>query len=139
MSLEQNKALTRRWLESFSAGNLAIMDELFAPNYLSHDPAVPDGGSLNGFKQLMGAMRAAFPDAQATIEDQVAEQDKVTTRFTVRATHQGELMGLPATHKPVTFSVIDITRIENGKFAESWFNQDTLGLLQQIGAIPTAR
>ena len=138
MSLEQNKALMRHWLEEFSQGNLAIIDQLFASTHLAHAPGVPDNGSLSGFKQLMGMMREAFPDAKASIEDQVAEGDKVVTRFVVRGTHQGCFMAVPATNQSVIFSVIDITGLHNGQFVESWFNMDSLGILQQIGATPAS-
>jgi steroid delta-isomerase-like uncharacterized protein len=131
-----NKALIRRWLADFSQNNLAVIDELFDPNYTYFEPATPGGGTLDGFKHYMAALRQAYPDAQVTIQDQVAESDKVTTHFTVSGTHQGELMGIPASHRPVSFDVVAITQCDNGRFVKDWFMLDALGMLQQIGAVP---
>jgi predicted ester cyclase len=80
--------------------------------------------------------RTAFPDLHGTIEDQIAEGDKVVMRMTYRGTHQGELMGIPATGKPVTMTFISINRIAEGKIAEGWVNFDALGMMQQLGVIP---
>ena len=96
---EENKAIVRRVNdEVFSQGNLDLVDELFSPNYVLHDPGIP-GGELRGtedFKQQwVGMFRTTFPDLQLSVEDQVAEGDKVVTRYTGRGTHQGELMGIP--------------------------------------------
>ena len=87
--------------------------------------------------QYYATYRAAFPDTHLTIEDQIAEGDKVVTRWTATGTNQGTLMGIPPSGKRVTITGISITRIANGKAVEDWVNFDTLGMLQQIGAIPT--
>jgi len=93
--------------------------------------------SPEGLKQLITAYRTGFPDLHVLIEDMVAEEDKVASRFIVRGTHKGELMGIPPTGKQVTVSSILISRFADGKWAEDWANYDALGMMQQIGAIPT--
>jgi steroid delta-isomerase-like uncharacterized protein len=136
MSTEENKVLLRRLFEEvWNHGNLAAVDELLAADYVLHDPAMLIRGP-EGFKAYVSAFRAAFPDIHATIEDQIAEEDKVAMRFTVRATHQGEFQSLPPTGKQVILTGIDIQRIADGKIAENWVNLDALGLLQQLGVVP---
>ena len=138
MATEENKALVRHFYEEvFNNKNQAGIDAFVAPNGIDHDlpPGLP--GGIEGTKLFIGMYLAAFPDLHITIEDQVAEGDKVTTRWTTRGTHQGELMGIPPTNKQVTVTGIDINRIEGGKSVEHWLNIDTLGMLQQLGVIPT--
>jgi steroid delta-isomerase-like uncharacterized protein len=140
MSTEQNKATVLRWFkDGFEKGNLALANEIFAADHISHDPGAPPGGwprGPEGGKAIVATYRGAFPDIQFTIEEQIAEGDKVVTRWTARGTNTGELMGMPPTGKKATVTGIDISRMANGKIAETWGNFDTLGLLQQIGAIP---
>ncbi len=93
-------------------------------------------GSTKGEKQYIVLFHAAFPDAHITLEDTIAEEDKVASRWILRGTHQGELRGVPPTGKQVTVTEIGINRIAGGKFEESWVNFDVLGLLQQLGVIP---
>ena len=137
---EENKALVRRWFEDlFNEGNLDVADEIIAPDQLDHDPTLPDLPiGPEGQKQLVNLYRSAFPDARITIEEQVAEGDTVVTRWSGRGTHQGELMGVAPTGKQVTITGIVINHISEGKIVESWTNYDALGMLQQIGAIPSA-
>jgi steroid delta-isomerase-like uncharacterized protein len=141
MSAEQNKAVVLRWYkDSFEKGNLALANEIFAPDYISHDASAPPGGwprGPEGAKAIAATYHGAFPDLQFTIEEQIAEGDKVVTRWTARGTNKGELMGMPPTGKKATVTGIDISRVVNGKIAETWGNFDALGMLQQIGAIPT--
>jgi len=139
MSAEENKRIVRRLFEEvMNRGNLALLDELVAPDYVDHDPANPPDlpPGREGLKQLISGYRAAFPDMQMTIEEQVAEGDKVVTRWTTRGTHKGELMGIAPTGKQATVTGIFIDRVKNGKLVESWANWDTLGMLQQLGAVP---
>ncbi|HYY87259.1 MAG TPA: ester cyclase [Chloroflexota bacterium] len=138
MSPTENKALARRLYEEFSAGNLTKLDQFLAPNVVNHNPAPGEKPGIEGARQILGMFRAAFPDMRFTVEDQLAEGDKVATRLTVRGTHKGEAWGTPPTGKQVTVTLIDILRITNGKVTERWGNQDDLGLMQQIGAIPAA-
>jgi steroid delta-isomerase-like uncharacterized protein len=136
MSTEKNKDVTRRWYEEvFNAGNLELINELFATSFVEHDPSNPLPG-LEGVKQLVTMYRSGFPDLHFTIEDWIAEGDKVAARFTAWGTHKGLLMGIPPTGKQATVTGIDILRFENGKITEHWGNQDLLGMMQQLGVIP---
>jgi len=107
-----------------------------AADYVSHDPAPGETPGLEGLKEFVVSVRTGFPDAVFTVEDQVAEGDKVATRFAVRGTHQGEFAGIPATGKPVTFTALNIHRVVDGKIQEGWFKWDTLDFMQQLGVIP---
>ena len=117
-------------------GNLGVIDELVAPDYVGHDPAQPEMHGPEGIKQFITGYLAGFPDGRITIDGQLAEGDMVATRWTGRGTHQGELMGIPPTGKQVTVSGITISRVKNGKVVEEWSNWDTLGMLQQLGVVP---
>lgn len=140
MSTEQNKTLVRRFTEEVTnQGKLDVAYELFVSDYVHHDPALPPElqQGLDNYLQVVKMFRAAFPDLHGTIEDVIAEGDKVVARITYRGTQQGELMGIPPTGKPVTMTLIGINRIVEGKIAEGWVNFDALGMMQQLGAIPT--
>src|SRR5918997_6698771 len=134
---EENKAVARRAFEDhFNTGNLDLGEEIFTPDYVNHDPSLPDFGSgPEAANQAVRLYRDAFPDARITVEDQVAEGDKVATRWSARGTHEGELMGVAPTGNRVEITGITISRIEGGKIEEDWINYDALGMLQQIGAI----
>jgi steroid delta-isomerase-like uncharacterized protein len=136
---EENKAILRRVAdEVFNQGNLDVVDELFAPNYVLHDPSIP-GGERRGaesFKQQWVSMfRTAFPDLRLNVEDQAAEGDKVVTRYTVRGTHQGELMGIPPTDNEVVVGGMIVSRLSGGRIEEEWNNFDALGMMQQLGVV----
>ncbi len=135
---EENKEKARRFLqEAFNEGNFSVVDEIFASDYVLHDPAIPDEiRGLEGVKGFVQMYRSAFPDTHITVEDQIAEGDDVVTRWTARGTHQGELFGVAPSGNRVEVTGITIDRFSEGKFAESWTNYDALGMLQQIGAIP---
>jgi steroid delta-isomerase-like uncharacterized protein len=140
MSTEQNKALVRRFFEEVTnQRNVAVADELFVTDYVHHDPTLPPElqRGLDNYKQVNAMFLAAFPDLHGTIEDLIAEENKVATRLTWCGTHKGELMGIPPTGKQVTMTMIAIHRIANGKIAEGWVNFDALGMMQQLGVIPT--
>jgi steroid delta-isomerase-like uncharacterized protein len=139
MMSEENKEKTRRFLEeAFNEGNLGVVDEIFAPDYVLHDPAIPEEiGGPEGIKGFVQMYRSAFPDTDVTVEDQIAEGDDVVTRWTARGTHQGELFGVPPSGNQVEITGITIDRHSGGKGVESWTNYDTLGLMQQIGAVPS--
>ena len=134
----ENKAIARRLLEeAFNSGNLDVVDELVSPEFVNHDAALPEPTrGIEGTKANIGMYRDAFPDLRLTIEQQVAEGEYVTTRWTARGTHQGELFGMTATGKQATVTGITIDQIVNGRFVESRTNWDTLGLLQQLGVVP---
>lgn len=138
MSTEENKALVRQMVEAvFNQGNLSRADEFLAPDFIEREELPPGiARGREGVKQLTGMLRSAFPDFKATIDDVVAEGDKVVIRQTWTGTHQGEFMGVPPTGKSVSFQVIDIIRMAGGKGVEHWGVMDSMGLMQQLGAIP---
>jgi steroid delta-isomerase-like uncharacterized protein len=136
---ERKKDIPRRLLEeAFNAGHLDVVDELVAENAVDHDPQNPNAGvrGPEGVRTMLGTYRAAFPDLHLEIQEQLSDGDYVVTRWRSSGTHQGDLFGIPATGRHGTVTGITIDRIANGKIAESWTNWDTLGLLQQVGAIP---
>jgi steroid delta-isomerase-like uncharacterized protein len=135
---EQNKAIARRVFEEvWNKGNLAALDEIYVADVVGHNapPGQPPG--IEGARQFIGMYLQAFPDTRMVVEDQVAEGDKVVTRWTATATHQGELMGMPPTGKSARVTGITINRLEGGKIVEEWGIFDQLGMLQQLGAIPS--
>src|SRR4028118_1132762 len=135
MSTEENKALARRVLEEmFNKGNLDLADEVFAPDYVDHDPAMPeDIRGPEGFKGYVSIFRTAFPDIHLEIEDQVAEGDKVVTRWTGTGTHEGDLMGIAPTGNKVTLPGMEIVRFSGGKLAEGRGGYDSGGLVGEVG------
>ncbi len=138
MSTEENKALARRIIEeAWNQGNLAVVDELMAPDYAGHHALVanqPPNRDL--YKQFIIRTRTAFPDMRATIEDQVAEGDLVVTRWSVQGTHQGMFWGHSPTGKQMSVTGIIIERIVNGKAVEGWMEMDTMNQMQQLGVMP---
>ena len=137
MSSEQNKAIVRRAFEEPWKGNLDVLDELLASDYVGHDPASPEPlRGPEGVKEFISTYRAAFPDARVTVEQQLAEGDLVATRWSGRGTHDGELMGIQPTGKQVTVSGLTISRLFGGKIVEEYQNWDTFGMLKQLDAIP---
>jgi steroid delta-isomerase-like uncharacterized protein len=137
MSTEDNKALVRRFYEEvFNQRNLALVDQLFTTNHVFHNPPTTLHGREE-FKQLLSVYITAFPDARFTVEEEIAEGERVASRYTFRGTHQGELMGNPPTGKQVTVTGMIINRIVNGKSEEGWLNFDALGMVQQLGVVPS--
>ena len=138
--MEQNARGSPRISEEvFGAGNYEVANELIATDAVGHDPALPE--PVKGPAGLIGAARAyrdAFPDLRLTAEQTIAQGDHVAVRWTARGTHQGELFGIPATGKEAIVTGISFDRWANGKIVESWTKWDTLGLLQQLGAVPAA-
>jgi steroid delta-isomerase-like uncharacterized protein len=135
------KAAVREFYDrGWNRGDLSAIDELFAPEYHDYDAAAQTGKSrLDAAREFIETFRAAVPDLHVEIEDQYAEGSTVTTRWTATGTHEGTLMGVPATHQRVEVGGISIDRFdEHGRFAEGWGNWDGIGLLRQIGAFPTA-
>lgn len=137
MSGEENKVIVRRSVEEFwNKANMAAIEELYAPNYVGHDPSGLHAGNLEEFKQSARATFTGFPDLHVTIEDLVAEGDRVVKRWTARGTHKGEFMGISPTGNQITITGIDIYRIAGDKIEECWSNSDALGMMQQLGVIP---
>ena len=139
VSAEENKAIARRWFEElFNAQNFDVAHEITAQDAVNHDPTLTDLPSgPEGDRHVVNLYHGAFPDAQITVEDQIAEGDRVVTRWTGRGTHQGELLGVAPSGNRVEISGMTINRVTGGKIAETWTNYDALGMMQQIGAIPS--
>jgi steroid delta-isomerase-like uncharacterized protein len=137
MSTEESKALVRREYEQgVNKKDLDVRDGALAGNYLGHFPGLPPIQGLEAFRQFTSGFFTAFPDLQTTIEDLIAEGDKVAVRQTWRGTHTGSFLGIAPTGKQVTFTSTEFYQVAGGKLAEEWVELDMLGLLQQIGAIP---
>jgi len=139
MSVEENKALVRRLLERVRDGwSPAVIEEFFAPSYRRHlNPTTAPLTPL-GQQARANRLRAAFPDATATLEDIFAEGDRVAYRLTIRGTHQGAFQGIAPTGKHVTVSFTAIVRIQGGRLVEEWGGLDLFDLRQQLEAVPTA-
>jgi steroid delta-isomerase-like uncharacterized protein len=134
---EENKALARLLLEDdISKGNVAVAEQIIATDFFDHTnpPGMQHG--LEGHKAIVALFRAAFPDQWWQIEDMIAEGDRVVARTTMSGTHRGDFFGIPATSRTVSVSGVHIMRIVDGKIAEHWGNNDDLGLMRQLGAIP---
>ena len=136
MSIEQNKALVRRVIdEAQSAGNFAVVDEIFADDFVDYSPLEGIPATRDGVKILFGVLRGAIPDLKVTVSEQIAEGEKVVTRKTFRGTHGGPFMALPPSGRPVEFEVIDILTFRDGKIVEHRLQFDQLGFLKQFGAM----
>jgi steroid delta-isomerase-like uncharacterized protein len=134
---EQNKMVVRRAIEEvYNQGKLDVVDELVSSDFVAHTTSEDIHGSA-GMRQFVASLRQAFPDLHMTIQDQVAEGDKVVTRWTARGTHSGEFHGIPPTGKKGSLTGINIDRVVDSKAVECWTSTDDLGLLQQLGAVPT--
>jgi steroid delta-isomerase-like uncharacterized protein len=138
MSTDENKAIMQRYFaEAWNRGDLAVLDEIVSPTYINHNPAVPGlPPGPEGLKPILAAFRQAFPDLHYTVELLIAEGDIVVTRWTLRATHLGEFMGIPATTKPINVTGMQVERIIDKKITEHWRQSDDLGLMQQLGVLP---
>jgi steroid delta-isomerase-like uncharacterized protein len=137
MSTENCKAIAHRLVEEiWNQGNLSVADEIFDANFANHDDVRPEVIDLESYKQWVATGHAAFPDLCLTIEDIIAEENKIVIRYTFTGTHRGELMGISPTGKQVVMAGIDIYRIASGKIVECWVSMDDLGFLQQLGVVP---
>jgi predicted ester cyclase len=136
MSIEQNKAIVRKYTELTNARDLDGAFAHFSPSFVDHAvrPGMPPG--IQGTRLFFNMMFTAFPDLRATIQDIIAEGDKVVDRMTCEGTHQGMFMGTPPTGKRVKWSFIDINRIVDGKVVEHWAEVDTMSIMQQLGLVP---
>ena len=132
MSAEENKAAFRRYLEEVDKGNLAIVDELLAPECVFHYPDLDVNGS-GEMKEMIKVFQTAFPDWTHSIQDMVATEDTLAARLIDRGTHQGDFKEITPTGKQVSLSVMGFCRFTNGRFAEVWIEYDMLGLMQQLG------
>ncbi|HXU31895.1 MAG TPA: ester cyclase [Thermoanaerobaculia bacterium] len=140
MFRESNKATCRRFIrEVFNEGNLASIRDFVTPKSVHHElggDSIPAGRSPEWFADSIDFYRVAFPDLRLEIQDQIAENDRVVTRLRMQGTQKGPLVGIGASGKAVDITGIRVDRLSEGKIAESWFHWDSLGMLQQIGALP---
>lgn len=134
----ENKAVIRRIVdEVLTGGNLDLVDELFAPEYVPHDPSNPARpGGIEGAKQFAGMLHTGLSGVRYTVVEMVAEGDKVMYRWTLEGRHTGPFMGIPPTGRSIKISGIDAFRLDKGRIVESWVAADAMGMLQQLGVIP---
>jgi steroid delta-isomerase-like uncharacterized protein len=135
---ETNKAVVRRLIEAFNTGDLAVIDELIANNYVYREPMVGERHGRQGSKDITNTYRTAFPDARMSIDEQIVVGDTVVTRWSGTGTQTGPLLGLPPTGRRVTITGIRISHLQNGKVVEDFENYDTLGMMRQLGVVPAA-
>lgn len=137
MSAEEYKACSRRVFEEiWNRGNLDEIYEIFASDFVLHEPVAGEIRGPEGYKKFVTMYRAAYPDLHFTVEDQIAEGDKVVNRLTFTGTHKGKLMGVPPSGEKITTTGITVCRYRGGKMLEAWANSDVLGMLQQLKVMP---
>jgi predicted ester cyclase len=135
---DQNKSLIHRFFEvGINQNKPDVFDEIIASNYVNYNLPAPAPGP-EGLRQIVGMFKAGFLDLHATVEASVAEDDRVATRGYITGTHNGPFMNIPPTGNSIHVDYVDIWRIENGKATENWVQMDMLGLMQQLGVIPTS-
>jgi steroid delta-isomerase-like uncharacterized protein len=132
---DANKAAMRQFFERvYNQGDIAFLDELTTPEFVSHDRGNPTN-DREGVKQIVAAIKAAFPDVAFKADDVIGDDDRVAARFTMRGTQTGEFMGVPPTNKPIVVTGIDIVRFEAGRAVEHWHEWSSMELLQQLGVL----
>jgi steroid delta-isomerase-like uncharacterized protein len=137
MDTARNATTYRRWFEDVvGGGDLALADDLLAPDYRLHFPGMPAPVDREGHKALVTMFRTAFPDWRETVEDVIAADDRVVIRVTGSGTHRAEFQGIAPTGRRVCASGVGIGRFADGRIAEAWAAYDALGMLQQLGAVP---
>jgi len=131
------KAMAQQWYsEVMNEGNEDLIDELCAENFVDHDPLPGTGPDRQGIHDFVKLVRSAFPDLQTTVDEIIAEGDRIAVRSTFRGTHEGDFMGIPGTGKKVEVSNYDFVRFENDQAAEHWGTIDSAALMEQLGAVP---
>jgi steroid delta-isomerase-like uncharacterized protein len=137
MSEEKNKIAMRRFVELINTSSASLAEELIDPTATFHVPGRPDPMiGPGGYLAVISMMRTGFPDIQWTLEELVAEGDKIAARYTMRGTHEGPFFGVPATKKTISVQAMNLYRFDQGRIVEEYGQPDLLGLLQQIGAVP---
>lgn len=135
MSTEERlKDTYRRIIDAISRGDTDGLDELVAPDVVDHNPIPDQAAGRDGFKQWMAAARTAFPDLHGTVEDVIAEGDRVAARVSWHGTHRGDFMGVPPAGKRVSFSAFHLVRFAEERAVEWWGTADVPGVLRQLGA-----
>jgi steroid delta-isomerase-like uncharacterized protein len=138
MPVQENIAVLGRFIEEvINQGRLEVCDEIVEEEFVELDPLPGQQQGREGLKWVIGMMRAAFPDIHWVTDETIAAGDKVVTRFTWTGTHGGTFLGIPATGKSVTVKGVVIDRLRNGKMADSRILMDSLGMMQQLGVVPT--
>lgn len=138
MSTEGNKTIVREFYRIMETGDLSTADRTVSANYEYHGALSGPTGGLEGFKQGVTMIQSAFSDLRFTFEDQIAEGDRVSSRYTAQGTHRGEFLGVAATGKRVSWTAHAIQRVVDGKVQDSWLEWDTLALMRQLGVVPTS-
>jgi len=140
MSAEESKAIMRRFWDAWEQGNVDLLDELLAPEYINHTLAAPDlPPGPEGVKEVVSMFHSAMPDLRVVIEDMIAEGEKVATRYALEGTHRGHLFGAAPTGKQLSIKSITLERVSDGKIKEHWRNTDEVGMMRQLGAMPPLR
>ena len=134
---EQNKAIVRRNYETADKNDLTTFSEQLAPDIAIHLPGMPGPLNREALIQMMNVMFSGLTQRQHVFEDQIAEDDKVATRLTLHAVHTGEFQGMPATGKKIAVPQTAIHRIQNGKIVEVWVSSDDVGMMKQLGLMPS--
>ena len=137
--MQSQSVLQRIFDKAFNQGNLAAVDELVAPDGISHQLSWGIPANRMGLKQLIAMLRTAFPDLLCTIEDEIIEGDKIAAHWTMRGTHKGLFLGNSPTNKPILVQGLIYARIENNQIIENWTMIDQMGVLQQLGLVPPPR
>ena len=138
MSTQDNKVIARRVYEIFSSDNLDALNEVFARDFVDHNPQPEQARGLKGLKEMLSSLRESFPDLQWTPEDAIAEGDKVASRITISGTQRGMYKSIPATGEHTSIPLVNVLRIVDGKVVERWGVSDHLSLLQQLGSAAPA-
>jgi steroid delta-isomerase-like uncharacterized protein len=136
MAREENIAAQERFAEGVNSGNFDVFDEVVDRDVVDHDPAPDQGPGPEGYKQLFGALRNAFPDMEVTPEHMAATDEDVALAYTITGTHEGEFLGVAPTRRRITARGVQIGRFRDGKLVERWGSSDQLAILQQLGAEP---
>jgi predicted ester cyclase len=135
VNTEDNKSVVRNMLQLIEKGDVQNAEKFFSPNWVNHDPSLPPMQGFEGARQLISLWHS-FSDKKITIEDSIAEGDRVAIRFKLSGTQTGTFLGIAPTGKTIHISATGIFRIVDGKASDNWVNIDALGLLQQLGAVP---
>lgn len=138
MSKESSLAALTTFAEAVNTGNFDLFDQVVAPDCIDHDPASGQSAGPAGYRMFFGGMRTAFPDMQVSLETAVQDEDTIAFAYTITGTHSGPLLGIPASGKKIKIRGLQISKFKDGKMTERWGSSDELGLLKQIGAIPSA-
>ena len=138
MSAQNKSAMRRIYEEVWNQGKFGVLDEVVSTDYVGHLPTPPSAPSgREGLRWLIQMYRTAFPDIHVQVDDQIADGEKVLNRVTIQGTHQGQFMGIAPTNKKVKVGALVVTRFKDGQNVEGWAELDRLGLMQQLGVVPT--